>query len=127
MRLEPGQFEWYYKAKVLDVYDADTITVEIDLGFGIKRTDKIRLYGINAPELRGAERPEGIRSRNVLREWVLGKSIILETIKDKSGKYGRILGKVWFEQEHPNHEDKKYLMLANDMLVASGLARRQEY
>ena len=43
-----------YRAKVRGVYDADTITVDIDLGFGIIYTgQKLRLLGIDAPEVRG--------------------------------------------------------------------------
>ena len=46
-----------YKATVTKVYDGDTITVDFDLGFGILiRKQKIRLLGINTPEVRGPER-----------------------------------------------------------------------
>ena len=45
-----------YRATVISVYDGDTITVDIDLGFGIVlRKQKLRLYGLNTPEVRGAE------------------------------------------------------------------------
>ena len=125
--IEAGKFAWLYKAKVIDVYDGDTITVEIDLGFDIRMKRKIRLYGINAPEMRGEEKILGTRTRNVLREWILDKEVVIESIKDKSGKFGRILGKVWFEQEHPNHPGEKFMMCANDMLVQSQLAKHAEY
>tara|TARA_R110001592_G_scaffold362287_2_gene675649 strand:- start:1533 stop:1727 length:195 start_codon:yes stop_codon:yes gene_type:complete len=42
-----------YNAKVRGVYDVDTTTVDIDLGFGIYyRGQKLRLLGIDAPEMR---------------------------------------------------------------------------
>ena len=45
---------YLYKAFVTDVYDGDTITVDIDLGFWTTlHKQKIRLYGINTPELKG--------------------------------------------------------------------------
>ena len=41
-----------YKIHVRRIIDADTIEVDIDLGFGIVMTgQKIRLFGINAPEV----------------------------------------------------------------------------
>ena len=49
-----------YKAIVISVYDADTITVDIDLGFHIwARSEKIRLFGIDAPEVRGPSARRG--------------------------------------------------------------------
>src|SRR5574342_664419 len=96
-----------YLAKVKDVYDADTITCNIDLGFyTILRDQKIRFFGINAPEMKGAEKEAGTRSRDALRSWILGKTIVLYSVlkaKDKheedlyeidalKGKYGRWLG-----------------------------------
>ena len=46
-----------YRAFVTKVYDGDTITVDIDLGFGVQlKKQSIRLSGINAPEVRGPSR-----------------------------------------------------------------------
>ena len=108
---------YYYKANVIKVYDGDTITVDIDLGIGIwLRKQSIRLYGIDAPEVRGSEKIEGKKSRDWLREKILGKEIILKTIKDKTGKYGRLLGEIWFENEN-----------INDLLVEVGMAEAAVY
>ena len=73
-----------YSATVVKVYDGDTITVDIDLGFGIVlRKQKIRLYGVNTPEVRGEEKELGKKVRDLLREKILGETIIVKTIKDK--------------------------------------------
>lgn len=42
-----------YPAKVISEHDGDTITLDIDLGFGIHIVSGLacRIYGINAPEL----------------------------------------------------------------------------
>ena len=88
-------FEYWYKAKVVSVYDGDTIRVTIDVGFGIKtggsKGEPLRLYGIDTPELRGEEREQGIMVRDKLRELIDGKEVIIKTLKDKTGKYGRYL------------------------------------
>ena len=92
-----------YKATVTKVYDGDTITVDINLGFGILlKKQKIRLLGINTPEVRGKNRPEGIISRDALRARILGKIVTIKTHKDKKGKYGRWLGEVFMEEENIN-------------------------
>ena len=92
-----------YQATVTKVYDGDTITVDFDLGFGILiRKQKIRLVGINTPEVRGPEKPQGIISRNALRQRILGKVVTIKTFKDKKGKYGRWLGEVFVEDENIN-------------------------
>ena len=56
------------------------------------RGEKIRLARINAPEIRGANRKAGLASRDYLRDLILDRAVLLKTIKDKRGKYGRYLG-----------------------------------
>jgi micrococcal nuclease len=84
-----------YKCKIVKIYDGDTVTAEIDLGFSIKHTIVIRLAGINAPEIRGKERPEGLRSKTYLQELIKDKQVVVQTLKDKKEKYGRYLGILW--------------------------------
>ena len=92
-----------YKATVTKVYDGDTITVDFQLGFGIiLKSQKIRLLGINTPEVRGESKPEGLISRDALRARILGKVITIKTSKDKKGKFGRWLGEVFIEEENIN-------------------------
>ena len=103
-----------YSAKVVKVYDGDTITVDVDLGFGVwMHKQKIRLVGINTPEVRGEEREEGLKSRDWLREQILDELITLRTAKDRKGKYGRWLGAVIFNGTNINQE-----------LISLGLAER---
>ncbi len=92
-----------YKAMVTKVYDGDTITVDFHLGFGIIiKSQKIRLLGINTPEVRGKSKPEGIKSRDALRKRILNKVVVIRTFKDKKGKYGRWLGEVFIDDENIN-------------------------
>ena len=68
------------------------------MGFDVVlKAQKIRLLRINAPEVRGAERAEGLKSRDALRAKICNKWVKIKTQKDKKGKYGRWLGEVWFE------------------------------
>ena len=101
-----------YRANVTSVYDGDTLTVDIDLGFSVVlRKQTVRLVRINTPELRGSTQERGLAARDALRERVLGKSVILKTIKDSREKYGRWLGEVWVEGQ-----------CINDWMLSEGLA-----
>lgn len=124
-REKEGKMEfnpYYYKAHITSVYDADSVTVDLDFGLNLyKHNMKIRLYGINAPEVRGPERSEGLVARDYLRDLVLDKDILLETVKDKTGKYGRYLGVLWLQMD-----DESYVNI-NDQLVMDGYAVYKDY
>lgn len=111
-----------YKAIIVSVYDGDTVTVDIDLGLHTWiKGEKIRLNRINAPELRGKERPHGIESRDFLRSLISDKEVVIQTIKDKKGKYGRYLGEIWLKQKND-----KYVNV-NDIMVKEGFAEYKSY
>ena len=113
---------YYYRAKVIYVYDGDTITVDVDLGMKVfVHGEKIRLNRINTPELRGEERPEGLKSRDFLRGKIMDKDIYVETVKDEKGKYGRYLGEIWLPDENGE------LININDLLVTEGFAEYKTY
>jgi micrococcal nuclease len=113
---------YHYKAVVTSVYDGDTCTVDIDLGLhSWIRSEKLRLHRINAPELRGKERPKGLISRDFLKSKIEGKEVVIETIKDKKGKYGRYLAEIWFEDKPGKFKN------INDLLVKEGFAVYKKY
>ena len=113
---------YHYRAVVRKVYDGDTCTVDIDLGLGCWiHNESIRLHRINAPEVKGVERPAGLRSRDFLRSQIKGKEVILETVKDKKGKYGRYLAEIWLKDESGNW------LNVNDLLVQQGYAFYKDY
>ena len=113
---------YVYKAHVVSVYDGDTCTVDIDLGLRTWiRKEKIRLHGINAPEIRGAEREQGLKSAEYLRRLILDRDIILQTIKDRKEKYGRYLGDIWVQ------DDSGAYFNVNDKMVSEGFAIHFDY
>lgn len=83
-----------YKARIKDVYDGDTVTAVVDLGFLHYQEMKLRLYGINTPEIRGEERERGLEVRDILRGMILDKEVEIHSYKDKQGKYGRYLATI---------------------------------
>ena len=105
---------FYYRAyaKPEEVYDGDTFRVELDLGFKLKYTTSVRLFGINTAEMKDksdvakhakAKLQEFIRKNN-------GKLIIKSHGLDK---YGRFLGEVWGDETQPT---------INKQMITEGLA-----
>jgi len=99
----------YKVKKVHDVYDGDTCTLDIDLGLRTMRyKEKVRLYKINTPELRGVDEEEkqrGLEARDWLRDRLDdADEIIIKTYKDKEGMYGRLLGELFADGVNLNQE-----------------------
>ena len=107
---------YFYRAKIISVYDGDSVTAVIDLGLHTCREVKIRLSYINAPEIRGESRPRGLVSRDELRSLILGKEVFIKTSLDKKDKYGRLLGEIWFTT------DEVSFVSVNSLMVKSGFA-----
>ena len=100
-----------YDAEVLSCYDADTCDFNIDVGFGIKIKRKIRFYGVNTWELRGENKVLGIIARDTVRNLIVGENITLQTLKDRTGKYGRILGIIYVDIDKDGINDNLNLWL----------------
>jgi micrococcal nuclease len=81
-----------YNARVIRIVDGDTVHLEVDLGFDVKRRDSFRLFGINAPEHGTAE---GEAATAYLKTLIkVDDVIMLRTRKDKREKYGRYLAQL---------------------------------
>ncbi len=94
-------FEYRVK-QVTKIVDGDTIDVDIDLGFSISYSQRLRLAGIDTPESRTTDKLEktlGLESKEYLKsKFKDAKDIVVKTEKpDSSEKYGRILGWVYLD------------------------------
>lgn len=98
------------KARVERIIDGDTVDVEIDLGFDLVFRQRLRLFGVDTPELRGEERSRGIAARKFVVAWMDSADflatqestptdadwpLVIRTIKDQRGKYGRLLARLY--------------------------------
>lgn len=87
----------YKIKKIVKVIDGDTIDVDIDLGFGITLSHRVRLKGINAAETKTLdleEKKKGLAAKEWLnKELSKEDGWIIETTKED--KYGRILGTLY--------------------------------
>jgi micrococcal nuclease len=108
----------YRVKKVLKVVDGDTIDVDIDLGFDISFTSRVRLAGIDTPESRTTDKMEktlGLEVKKKLGELIASaQTIVIKTEKpDSSEKYGRILGWLYLDGAEES---------VNEALIAGGYA-----
>lgn len=86
--------EYVRKAQVLRIIDGDTIEVVIDMGLSIKFQTILRMAGINAPEVVGASKVEGLAARDWLSYQLRNMSVLVKTEKPED-KYGRYLAWVY--------------------------------
>jgi micrococcal nuclease len=103
--------QYIYRASLVKVVDGDTIIVMLDLGCHTYIKKRIRLLGLNAPELKT---DEGQASKTWLTEHLIGE-LVIETKKDRTDKYARLLGTVYVNDANINE-----LMLAENMAVKYG-------
>lgn len=108
---------YHYKGRIMRVVDGDTLDIEVDLGLGIKRLERVRLAGIDAPETRSSDQEEKAAGRvahEFVVDWVRSHGdVLLRTVKD-GDKYGRFLAYVYPASDHS--------MSLNDMMVENKMA-----
>lgn len=83
-----------YRAKFVDLYDGDTCTLDIDLGFGMTYRANCRLFGINTPELRGETREAGMRARDAAKAMLEGHDWLMVKTHKGQEKFGRWLAEI---------------------------------
>tara|TARA_B100000424_G_scaffold227849_1_gene188799 strand:+ start:2729 stop:3148 length:420 start_codon:yes stop_codon:yes gene_type:complete len=115
-----------YKCTILRVVDGDTVDVDIDLGFGVwMRKERIRILGIDTPESRTKDKVEktyGILAKNFVEDYLpVGSVRTLQTEKDGTGKFGRILGKFLVYDKKTDRE-----MHLGDIMIREHLAVKYE-
>ncbi len=136
--LKPQRQRLYtYAAEVIKIVDADTFDLEIDVGFKTKQEHRVRLRGINAPEV--GTSPGRKAKRFVERE--LGKCVVekplfkgaranrpLVVVKTyKLGAYGRYTVDIYYlPGETAPEKIAENGKLLNQVLVDKGLARKVE-
>jgi len=108
---------YQYKIKKINrIIDGDTVDLDIDLGFGITTTQRVRLLDIDAAEIRTKdleEKKEGLAAKEWLeKELSREGEWIINTTKDD--KYGRILGELYLVGDP---------VTVNERMINEGIAK----
>jgi endonuclease YncB( thermonuclease family) len=114
----------FTEAKVIKVYDGDTFWISAWYNNNLCRF-KVRLYGVDCPELRGTkgkEKEKALEAKKFVMDTVLDKLVNITVLNNKkvcnkkiTEKYGRLLAKVYPNGFH-------YPDLST-MLIKQGLAK----
>jgi len=111
---------YWYKAQVVKVTDGDTIKVLVDLGIDTLKRLTLRFHGVNTPEIFGVpkesdEYARGMKAKLFVEDLILGKEVWIHTYKDRTGKYGRYLAEVFFQDEEGRHTSVTKLLLEDNL------------
>ena len=104
-----------YVAQVTKVVDGDTLIVKIRIDDNVSIRQKLRLKGIDCPEM---DTQEGRRAKTyVLARTKPGDSITIKTYKDRTDKYDRYLADIFYG-------DLNKEIYLNQLLLDEDLAER---
>ena len=114
--------KYIYRGKLERVVDGDTIDALIDVGFDIWIKKRIRYSGIDTWESRTrdlAEKAKGLEAKARNKELLMEVSSKPGYFRLKSfgvGKYGRVLGEIFIQDENKN------TICINNQLINEGHA-----
>tara|TARA_R100000152_G_C6603503_1_gene59800 strand:+ start:63 stop:554 length:492 start_codon:yes stop_codon:yes gene_type:complete len=135
--MKPPSTNNCYNFRVISVdrvVDGDTIDVTFDLGFGICKSERIRVAGVDTPEKRTRnleEKELGIDASDWLEYKLEGaicgeEDLVIRTeIEGGKGKFGRLLG--WLYIGYPECDGNCYCschsqVSINEIMVEEGYA-----
>tara|TARA_R110000787_G_scaffold7296_4_gene25026 strand:- start:344 stop:757 length:414 start_codon:yes stop_codon:yes gene_type:complete len=128
MTFRPDFPETKYRAEVVRVIDGDTFEVEVDLGFRVMRSMRIRLLGVDTPELRrgsAESKKKGAEARAWVEDLILHRWVLIDSTTTKS--FDRWVAAVYFYVRDPvslhEKEGQPIWYDLADALVTAGHAK----
>jgi len=110
-------------AQVTKIIDGDTLDLEIkiDLGFHSHAVlnPRVRLARIDAPEVRGKQRPLGLEAKAYVEAELNLKMVSIKTFKDDS--FGRWIAEIYYTNNNNRHVN------LSDEMVKAGHAVYKDY
>lgn len=124
---------WHYRASVIRVVDGDTLDVFVDKGFGDYTRQRVRLLGVDTPEMRPrkgspderlAEKAAAKAATERVEFLVGNKEIVIKT--SKAGNFGRWLATVYLPEDVVTQlgrvSDGRERLSLNELLLEEGHA-----
>jgi endonuclease YncB( thermonuclease family) len=124
-----------YQAKVIEVIDGDTFDLMIDEGFSNFTQQRMRLYGIDAPEMK-TEKGKVLQI-NLSRQFLGGVPVVVQSIeapkskqfRDKYGRFLAIIYDAWPVTPKAIANGEKIIEVAplslNARLISDGLVKER--
>tara|TARA_R110002020_G_scaffold302595_2_gene517963 strand:- start:5769 stop:6140 length:372 start_codon:yes stop_codon:yes gene_type:complete len=117
--------QYIRRARIVRLVDGDTCVIDVDMGMAITVRATVRLFGINTPEVRGPEKVAGHAATQHLADLLVryrheGEwDIVVQTRKDKRGKFGRYLASLIGADQDGNPVDLNMKMVADGHAVVA--------
>ena len=115
---------YQYRATIDRVVDGDTFDLVVDVGFYMSLTTRVRLRGVDTPEVKGPERQDGLRaSAYVMERLTPGKVVLIRSYK--KGRFGRFIADVSYVPGVEDPTEEQFLSHGIDLaqeLLAAGMA-----
>lgn len=83
---------WIVNATPIKTIDADTFDAELEIWLGLVAVERIRLLGVDAPEMRGTTAAAGKAAKQFTAEWLARGPVEIKTCRRDA--FGRLLGNV---------------------------------
>jgi len=106
-----------YNAVIDEVIDGDTFDATIDLGFSTLKKERLRLKGVDTPEMRTSnnrEKNAAILVTEFVKHLLKDRELVIKT--NKKGGFGRYIADIYLPQGGT----------LSDFLLKRGLAREYE-
>jgi micrococcal nuclease len=90
---------YQYNAVIDKVIDGDTFDATIDLGFSTLKKERLRLKGVDTPELRTSNKREknaAILVTEFVKHLLKDRTLVIET--NKKGGFGRYIADIYLPQ-----------------------------
>lgn len=118
-----------YMATITKVVDGDTAKVDIDLGFGMSyKNQTVRFYGIDTEESRTRDLTEKwygkLAAQYVKDRLIVGEKYKMTTTISK-GKFGRILGTFYCEDENGEYNLNERMVEMNHAVAYHGQSKEE--
>lgn len=90
--------DYVRNAELAWVVDGDTVDLRVDLGFRIWMTMRVRVLGVNCPEMHGTSAVLGQKAKDFTTSWFAANpKFVIRTHLDKRDSFGRVLATIAIE------------------------------
>jgi len=119
--------QFVFKGTVDRVVDGDTYDIVCDLGFDIYYKIRVRLKGVDTPEVFGKNKSvEGVQASEYVKQLIQDRTVTIQTYKNAPSSFNRWEADVFYDSNYINEDGKAVKEIINlaDHLVSLNLAKR---
>lgn len=113
-----AQDNYTRQAVITNIIDGDTVDAVVDLGYNITTSQRFRLKNINAAEMTGATKEQGLKAKVFLQGLILGKKVTITSSKTDS--FGRYLATIYIQMADVEVDVNRFMITKGMALPYEG-------